>query len=94
MSASDYVLTVSWLLASLRGSGPYPILARLPRMADYAVWVRACETAIWSAGMHMAAYDTNRADAVDVFLDANPVAAMRAISSSTFSVSTVKSSLS
>src|SRR5262245_31534225 len=27
MSASDYVLAVSWLLAILRGRGPYPILA-------------------------------------------------------------------
>lgn len=27
MSASDYVLAVSWLLAVLRGRGPYPILA-------------------------------------------------------------------
>jgi len=27
MSASDYVLAVSWLLAVLHGRGPYPILA-------------------------------------------------------------------
>ena len=30
---------------------PHTRLNRLPRMADYAVWVRACETAIWS-GRH------------------------------------------
>ncbi len=53
---------------------PHTRLNRLPRMADYAVWVRACETAIWSAGMHMAAYEENRADAVDIVLDADPVA--------------------
>jgi len=47
---------------------------RLPRMADYALWVAACETAIWSAGMHMAAYDANRGDAVDTVLEADPVA--------------------
>ena len=43
-------------------------------MADYAIWMRACETAIWSAGMHMAAYEANRGDAVDTVLDADPVA--------------------
>jgi hypothetical protein len=53
---------------------PHTRLNRLPRMADYAVWVRACETAIWQAGMHMAAYEENRADAVDIVLDADPVA--------------------
>jgi hypothetical protein len=53
---------------------PQTRLNRLPRMADYATWVRACETAIWSAGMHMAAYEANRTDAVDVVLDTDPVA--------------------
>jgi hypothetical protein len=53
---------------------PHTRLNRLPRMADYAVWVHACETAIWSAGMHMAAYEANRGDAVEVVLDADPVA--------------------
>jgi hypothetical protein len=43
-------------------------------MADYALWVRACETAIWQAGMHMAAYEEKRADAVEVVLEADPVA--------------------
>jgi hypothetical protein len=47
---------------------------RLPRMADYAIWVAACETAIWQAGMHMAAYEENRAEAVDIVLEADPVA--------------------
>jgi hypothetical protein len=53
---------------------PQTRLDRLPRMADYATWVRACETGIWAAGMHMAAYETNRAEAVDVVLDADPIA--------------------
>jgi hypothetical protein len=53
---------------------PHTRLNRLPRMADYAVWVRACETAIWQAGMHMAAYEENRGDAVEVVLDDDPVA--------------------
>jgi len=53
---------------------PHTRLNRLPRMADYALWVRACETAIWQAGMHMAAYEENRADAVEVVLEADPIA--------------------
>jgi hypothetical protein len=53
---------------------PHTRLNRYPRMADYAVWVRACETAIWQAGMHMAAYEANRGDAVEVVLEADPVA--------------------
>jgi len=53
---------------------PSTRLNRLPRMADYAAWVRACETAIWPAGTHMAVYEVNRADAVDVVLDADLVA--------------------
>jgi hypothetical protein len=55
---------------------PHTRLNRLPRMADYALWVRACETAIWQAGMHMAAYESNRGDAVDTVLDADPIAMM------------------
>jgi hypothetical protein len=54
---------------------PRTRLNYLPRMADYATWIRACETAIWSAGMHMAAYEANRTDAVDTVLEADPVAA-------------------
>lgn len=46
----------------------------LPRMADYAEWVAACETALWLPGTHMAAYKANRAEAVDVVLEADPVA--------------------
>ena len=49
-------------------------LNRSPRMADYAAWIRACETAIWQAGMHLAAYEANRGEAVDIVLDADPVA--------------------
>lgn len=49
-------------------------LNRYPRMADYALWIRACETAMWTAGMHMAAYEANRGDAVDIVLEADPIA--------------------
>ena len=48
---------------------------RLPRMADFALWIKACEEAIWHAGMFMGAYDANREEAVDVVLDSDPVAA-------------------
>jgi hypothetical protein len=46
----------------------------LPRMADFAKWIQACETSIWSAGMHKAAYDASRSDATEVVLEADPVA--------------------
>src|SRR5262249_3117857 len=39
-------------------------LDRLPRMADFARWATACETAIWSPGTFMSAYDGNRDEAV------------------------------
>jgi hypothetical protein len=47
---------------------------RLRRMADFALWIRACEDAIWSAGMHMAAYEANREESIDIVLDSDPVA--------------------
>jgi len=50
-------------------------LGRLPRMADFALWATACETAHWPAGTFMAAYDDNRADTVENVIDSDPVAA-------------------
>jgi hypothetical protein len=35
---------------------PHTRLDRLPRMADFALWATACETALWPAGTFMAAY--------------------------------------
>ena len=49
-------------------------LDRLPRMADFAKWVVACESAIFEAGAFMRAYTGNRADAIESVIDANPVA--------------------
>jgi hypothetical protein len=49
-------------------------LDRLPRMADFAKWATACETAIWPAGTFMRAYNNNRADVVDTVIEADPVA--------------------
>ena len=50
-------------------------LDRLPRMADFAHWATACESAIWQAGTFSAAYGGNRDEAVDGVIDADPVAA-------------------
>jgi hypothetical protein len=46
----------------------------LPRMADYALWIRACETALWEAGTFSLAYAANRETAVDGLIEADPVA--------------------
>jgi len=46
----------------------------LPRMADFAQWVSACEGAFWEAGTFMAAYDANRDTAVETVLEADTVA--------------------
>ncbi|MEQ8745528.1 hypothetical protein [Pyruvatibacter sp.] len=50
-------------------------LPKLPRMADFALWASACETAIWPAGIFWAAYCGNRDEAVEGVIDADPVAA-------------------
>ena len=49
-------------------------LDRLPRMADFAKWVVACESAIFETGAFIGAYTGNRADAVESVIDASPVA--------------------
>jgi len=48
-------------------------LDSLPRMADFALWATACETALWSAGTFGAAYAGNRDEAVDSVIEADPV---------------------
>jgi hypothetical protein len=54
-------------------------LNRLPRMADHAVWLRACEPRLWPEGRHMEVYDRNRADAAEIVLESDQVAmALRA----------------
>jgi hypothetical protein len=50
-------------------------LDRLPRMADFALWAAACETALWPAGTFTRAYAANRRAAIERIIDANPVAA-------------------
>jgi hypothetical protein len=53
---------------------PQVRLERLPRMADFAIWAAACETAYWPAGTFAQAYAGNREEAVEGVIDADPVA--------------------
>ncbi|MEA3366962.1 MAG: hypothetical protein U9R68_02490, partial [Planctomycetota bacterium] len=49
-------------------------LARMPRMADFALWVAACEPGLgWPAGTFAAAYAENRASANDTAIEASVV---------------------
>ena len=50
-------------------------LDRLPRMADFALWATACETALWPAGTFARAYTANRRAAIESIVEADPVAA-------------------
>jgi hypothetical protein len=55
-------------------------LNRLPRMADFAQWSTACETAIWPMGAFWRAYYGNQEEAVEGVIEADPVAtAVRAL---------------
>jgi hypothetical protein len=56
------------------GQLPHVHLTQLPRMADFAHWATACETALWPAGTFMAAYRENIARMVDITLEASSVA--------------------
>jgi len=46
----------------------------LPRMADFALWASACETALWPAGTFARAYARNRRAAIESIIEADPVA--------------------
>jgi hypothetical protein len=54
---------------------PETRLEKLPRMADFALWATACETALWPAGTFSSAYCGNRDEAVEEVIDADPIAA-------------------
>jgi hypothetical protein len=54
---------------------PVTYLPKLPRMADFALWATACETALWPAGTFWAAYCGNRDEAVEGVIEADPIAA-------------------
>jgi hypothetical protein len=50
-------------------------LERPPRMADFALWATACETALWPPGTFLRVYDANRRAAIEGVIEADPVAA-------------------
>jgi hypothetical protein len=50
-------------------------LERSPRMADFALWATACETAFWPSGTFLRVYDANRRGAIEGVIEADPVAA-------------------
>jgi len=54
---------------------PETRLPKLPRMADFALWATACETALWPGGTFWSAYCGNRDEAVEGVIDADPIAA-------------------
>ncbi|MFZ1106953.1 MAG: hypothetical protein WAN43_01215 [Rhodomicrobium sp.] len=49
-------------------------LDRMPRMANFIRWTRACEAGLWEPGSIQDAFDRNVADAVDSVLESDPVA--------------------
>jgi hypothetical protein len=50
-------------------------LERLPRMADFAIWMVAAERGLgWADGTFLAAYEGNRAEANELTLEASPIA--------------------
>jgi hypothetical protein len=49
-------------------------LETLPRMADFALWATACETARWPAGTFARSYKANRRAAVESIIEADPIA--------------------
>jgi hypothetical protein len=53
---------------------PHIRCEKLPRMADFALWAIACETAFWPAGTFLRAYDANRRAAIESVIDKDPVA--------------------
>jgi hypothetical protein len=54
---------------------PQTRLEKLPRMADFALWAAACETALWPADTFWSAYCGNRDEMVEGVIDADPIAA-------------------
>jgi hypothetical protein len=49
-------------------------LDQLPRVADFALWATACETALWPAGTFARAYAANRRAAIESIMEADPIA--------------------
>jgi hypothetical protein len=53
---------------------PTTNLEQLPRMADFALWATACESAFGPSGAFMAAYNRSRDEAMKDVIDADPIA--------------------
>jgi hypothetical protein len=49
-------------------------LTGLPRMADFALWATACETALWPTGTFARTYAANRRAAIESIIEADPIA--------------------
>jgi hypothetical protein len=61
-------------VASGLANEPNVCLKRVPRMADFAIWVSACEPALgWAQGTFIEAYTANRASANDAAIEATIV---------------------
>jgi hypothetical protein len=55
---------------------PYVRLKQLPRLADFAIWATACESAFRPAGTIEIAYSNNRRVAIENIVDSDPVAVL------------------
>jgi hypothetical protein len=53
---------------------PSTKLERLPRMADFALWVTACEPALWEPGTFMRVYGQNLEQGAETVIESSPVA--------------------
>ena len=49
-------------------------LPKLPRLADFALWSAACESAFWRQGTFMSAFNNNREEVIEHVIEADPVA--------------------
>ena len=54
---------------------PRTHLDQLPRMADFAHWIAACEGALWRQPRYLRAYAANRQSAIEAVIDGDAVAA-------------------
>jgi hypothetical protein len=53
---------------------PEAHLSELPRMADFAKWISACEEALWKKGTFIEAYTVNIDEAVETVIEGDLVA--------------------
>ncbi len=74
LSSHDYTALIDAAAHGLQML-PRVRIKRLPRMADFALWATACESAFRPAGTFETAYSNNRRDAIENIVDADSVAA-------------------